>query len=71
MRRHLCLWQVLRKTAGALSKVCTGKTPVLKVKSADAPRPELIHAHLSPFSAPLECVHPVLGNSSVAVSASS
>ena len=41
---------------------CTGKVPVLSVMFAEAPWPEEIHAHLSPFSAPPESSQPVLGN---------
>src|SRR5690348_11355296 len=40
----------------------TGKVPVERVVSADAPWPEVIQAHLSPFSAPPESSQPVLGN---------
>jgi len=35
---------------------CTGKVPVDNMMSAAAPWPELIQAHLSPFSAPPESV---------------
>jgi hypothetical protein len=49
----------------------TAKTPVLSGMSADAPWLEEIQAHLSPFSAPCESNHPVLGNWSVTVSANS
>ena len=49
---------------------CTGNLlPLLRVTSAAAPWPEEIHAHLSPFSAPLESSQPPLGNWSVIVSA--
>src|SRR5215469_16044656 len=48
---------------------CTGKIPVENVTSADAPCPEEIHAHLSPFSPPLESSQPPFGNWSVIVSA--
>src|SRR5215469_6057967 len=47
---------------------CTGKVPVENVTAADAPCPEEIHAHLSPFSPPLESSQPPFGNWSVIVS---
>ena len=48
---------------------CTAKVPVLRARLADAPWPEVIQAHLSPFSAPEESTHPPAGNWSVMVSA--
>src|ERR1700719_3553842 len=51
-----------------LQRDCTGNLPVEREMSADAPWPEEIQAHLSPFSAPPESSHPPLGNWSVMVS---
>src|SRR6185503_485208 len=45
-----------------LHSVCTGNVPVLSVIFADAPWPDEIHAHLSPFSAPLLSSQPPFGN---------
>src|SRR5262245_3105855 len=41
---------------------CTGKVPVDKLMPAEAPCPEEIQAHLSPFSSPLESSQPPFGN---------
>src|SRR5690242_14976437 len=49
----------------------TAKVPVLSVMFCDAPGPLEIHAHLSPFSAPLASTQPLDGTGSVCVSASS
>src|SRR5215469_10266609 len=53
----------------SLHNDCTAKVPVERLMSADAPCPEEIHTHLSPFSAPLESSQPPFGNWSVIVSA--
>jgi hypothetical protein len=50
----------------------TANAPVLKLTVCAAPwLPVAIQAHLSPFSAPPESSHPVLGNWSLTVSAAS
>src|SRR5690348_5961791 len=50
-----------------LQRDCTANVPVERLISAEAPWPEEIQAHLSPFSAPLESSQPPLGNWSVIV----
>src|SRR6202030_1866854 len=52
-----------------LQRDCTANVPVERLMSAEAPWPDEIHAHLSPFSAPLESNQPPLGNWSVILSA--
>src|SRR5947209_4502159 len=54
-----------------LQRDCTGKVPVLSEIFAEAPVPELIQAHLSPFSLPLLSSQPTFGKMSVSVSANS
>ena len=49
----------------------TGNVPVVRWMFAEAPWPELIQAHLSPFSAPLPSSQPPFGKMSVSVSANS
>jgi hypothetical protein len=45
-----------------LQRDCTANVPVERLMSAEAPCPEEIQAHLSPFSAPPESSQPPLGN---------
>src|SRR6266436_3335590 len=45
-----------------LHRDCTANVPVERETSAEAPWPDEIHAHLSPFSAPAESTQPVFGN---------
>src|SRR5216684_3844213 len=52
-----------------LHRDCTANVPVERLISAEAPWPEEIQAHLSPFPAPPESSQPPWGNWSVIVSA--
>ena len=58
-------------TAASLHSDCTANVPVLSVMLAEAPCPDEIQAHLSPFSAPLLSSQPPLGKMSLSVSANS
>jgi hypothetical protein len=57
--------------AALLQRDWAAKVPVVSVMFADAPLPELIQAHLSPFSAPLPSSQPPLGKMSDSVSPNS